>query len=293
MENKRRSGPTFATSPDIELLCERFDFLEENRERILADPLLAGCHPRGISVGFSIAGAIPISLGLLLDEYSQGHLIRPCDCGGNVYLLRGGAGVGGHSVLTGWCPRCRQKRRIELTGTGVGFREFIDGILAGRSRRPLGGALSLGQVCDHLEGKPVETWGRKPSGQPVLRFEPRTGDLFDVIRFERVGTCLLSVDELAGLSREADSCEPPYGGSGGRLHVLWERDWTDTPIPGIPKGEWILRTRNHPNAAERVLLGLGSGVLSARERGAVLKLDGRIPLRLLGLWAWKQGMLAM
>ncbi len=155
MRDSHEADLRLAASPDIELLCRRFDFLLEARERILAAPLLSGCHPDGICVGFSFSGAIPIHLGLLLNEYAAGHLCRPCRCGGTLHLLRGGAGLSGHSVITGWCPKCRRKRWIELAGTGIRFLDFVAGVLGRNARPPVVGALSLLQVCDVLD-RPVE-----------------------------------------------------------------------------------------------------------------------------------------
>ncbi|MBM4355592.1 MAG: hypothetical protein FJ109_17685 [Deltaproteobacteria bacterium] len=150
MKSRNQSRPTLATSPDIELLCQQFEFLVQNRERILADPLLARCRVEGVCVGFSFSGAIETCLGKLLEEWAAGRLTRPCRCGGTLHLLRGGGGLSGHSVITGWCPNCRMKRWIELGGTGVRFLDFIAGVLGRNARQPLDGALSLRQVCEQL-----------------------------------------------------------------------------------------------------------------------------------------------
>jgi hypothetical protein len=151
-------------------------------------------------------------------------------------------------------------------------------------------ALRFRHVIGLLRGERITATGSNPAGEEEILYDFWTRELHDrrkrtVLVRNVAGEWVYIGDKPNGGAEGS-----PYQRDDGSVRLAWDDDWTDTPIPCIPKGDHILRTHGR-DPVDLVIMGVAGLTLAARNIGPVLHLSEHIPTVPLGFWAWRRGYL--
>ena len=279
----------FNEIPD--LLTEHLPLLLASRKKVLAEPRMAHAELHSwLRTGRD--GGPDVTIGGLLHAWGEGHLLRPCNCGGIVHVCRFDIMPGRSESSWGQCPQCGRTEvyvRRRLDPKSVRFLK--NGVAAVQKYAELPrDRFPFKQVLNRLLGRPAEAYACDPNRSPVLVYDYLSAELTDrakghVICRWRRGRCELPDGNSADSAGEGVFTWPD-----GTPRLLWRWNSEDPAPPGLPRSGRALVTRGRADS-EQAVLSLDDLVLHARNVGPVLHLTDRVPQEMLAVWAWREGLL--
>ena len=274
-----------------ELMISHLPLILENREKILAEPRLAAADPNAwLRIGRERGPTV--SLGGLVHAWGEGILLHPCDCGGKIHIHRLGVIPGHAEISEGVCPQCLCRGGYARPKPGeqamLRLKEGLAAVAKYSDQPP--DRLPFKQVLNVLLEKPAEAFGYDNYRSPLIVYDYLSAALTNRVtghllcRWRR-GRCELpdgSSADSAGLG--------VFTWPGGKPRLEWKWHRPDQHAPGLPKSGLTLLTRGRADSEQEILC-LDEFTLYARHHGKVLQMTDDIPVEMLGVWAWRRGLL--
>lgn len=180
---------------DLQLVKTNYEALMTQRRRIVSEPLWAGIALADAGLLLAYLGARPMTLGDLLEAWSQDRMtVRCCDCGGSFRLFRlAGSPLSGRHQIQGFCSQCGQDHQHRLPDRPKLLRfaaSLNKKLIDHPAQRPDRGALMdltdsqaetpwcLSQLLVHLGLEAPDLHLEDRGGRPLARYSPKTAELW-------------------------------------------------------------------------------------------------------------------